>query len=74
MEEANQLQRDTISKERSKIESVTFQLKQYGDAMRHSISKMSDNTLELIVFFDSIDRLFAELAVPKHLQVRLFKP
>ena len=49
-------------------------MKLYGDAIRNSISKMSDNPLELVVFFDSVDRLFRELDVPQALRVTVLKP
>src|SRR5664279_3480788 len=35
---------------------------------------MSDNPIELIVFFDSIERMFGELEVPNALRVILLKP
>jgi len=72
MIEANKLQSASVGKENTKVESVTFKLKQYGDALRHSLFKMADNPLELVSFFDSVDRLFLELKVPSELQVNLF--
>jgi len=74
MIEANKLQSASVGKENTKVESVTFKLKQYGDALRHSLFKMADNPLELVSFFDSVDRLFLELKVPSELQVNLLKP
>ena len=74
MEESNQLQREVIAKEWNKDESVLVKLKQYGDAIRHFLSKMSDNPMEFLAFFDSIEKLFSELKVPKELEVNLLKP
>ena len=68
------MQREAIGKEREKRESVSSKLKQYGDAIRNSITKMSDNPTELIVFFDSVERLFRELEVPQSIHVMLIKP
>ena len=50
LQKANSLQREAIGKEREKRESVSSKLKQYGDAIRNSITKMSGNPTELIVF------------------------
>jgi len=74
MIEANKLQSVSVGKENTKVESVTFKLKQYGDVLRHSLFKMADNPLELVSFFVSVDKLFLELKVPSELQVNLLKP
>jgi hypothetical protein len=60
LEEANRLQRDAIAKEHSRTEATSSRLKTYGDALKYSVSKMSDNPIDLIVFFDSIERLFTK--------------
>src|SRR5664279_88980 len=74
LEEANKLQRDSLARERSRSESTTARLKSYGDALKNAITKMLDNPIELIVFFDSIERMFGELEVPHALRVILLKP
>src|SRR5664279_1098276 len=74
LQEANCLQREAIAKERSWSEAISSRLKTYGDALKNSITKMSDNPIELVVFFDSIERLFKELDVPQSLRVILLKP
>src|SRR5664279_2911785 len=74
LQEANGLQREAIAKERSRSEAISSRLKTYGDALKNSITKMSDNPIELVVFFDSIERLFKELEVPQSLRVILLKP
>src|SRR5664279_668917 len=74
LQEANGLQREAIAKERSRSEAISSRLKTYGDALKNSITKMSDNPIELVVFFDSIERLFKELDVPQSLRVILLKP
>jgi flagellar biosynthesis GTPase FlhF len=55
---ANRLQQEAMEKEKGKNDSVIAVLKQYGEAIRHSITKMADNPIEIIVFFDSAERLF----------------
>ena len=74
LQEANSLQREAIRKEKGKSESVISKLKQYGDAIRNSITKMSDNPTEIVVFFDSVEHLFLNLEVPGPLYVTLLKP
>src|SRR5664279_5227255 len=46
----------------------------YGDALKNTLTKMSDNPVELIMFFDSVERMFKELEVPTQLRVTLLKP
>jgi RecA-family ATPase len=48
---ANRLQQEALEKEKHKNESVVEVLKRYGEAIRHSITKMFDNSAELIIFF-----------------------
>jgi len=74
LQEANSLQREAIRKEKGKSESVISKLKQYGDAIRNSMTKMSDNPTEIIVFFYSVEHLFQNLEVPRPLYVTLLKP
>lgn len=71
---ANNLQREAMKNEKGDKKSVVSKLKQYGDAIRNSLSKMSDNPTELIVFFDSVEQLFVQLEIPKEFQVTLLKP
>src|SRR5208282_1912342 len=49
------------------------QLKRFGDALRASLTNMSDQTIDLINFLDSADRLFADLEVPIDIRVTLIK-
>lgn len=71
---ANSLQREAMDKEIGKSESVVSVLKQYGEAIRNSLDKMLDNPTELIVFFDSVERVFSDLKVPEKFKVTLVKP
>src|SRR5208282_1864260 len=48
--------------------------KHFGDALRTSLTKMSDQPIDLINFIDSADRLLAELEVPLDIRVTLIKP
>jgi len=66
LQEANSLQREAIRKLKGKNESIISKLKQYGDAIRNSITKMLDNPTEIIVFSYSVEHLFMNLEVPRH--------
>jgi hypothetical protein len=70
---ANRLQQEAMEKEKWKNDSVIAVLKQYGEAIRHSITKMADSPTEIIVFFDSVERLFSDLEVPEKYKVLLIK-
>ena len=60
--------------ERSKEDAKVAQLKRYGDALRNSVSKLGNEPLEIIVFFENIEKQFKELKVPDNLCVTLMKP
>jgi hypothetical protein len=69
-----ELQEGREKREKEKDASVLARLKQFGDALRSSLVKMGADPIELIPFFDNVDRLFIELEVPSDLQVQLLKP
>ena len=60
--------------ERTKEDAKVVQLKRYGDALRNSVSKLGNEPLEIIHFFDIIEKQFKELKVPDDLRVSLMKP
>ena len=72
--EANRIASETNEKFRDREGRVSAQLKHFGDALRASLTKMSDQPSDLIIFVDSADRLFLELEIPRTLRVILTKP
>ena len=56
--EANRIASETNEKFRDREGRVSAQLKRFGDALRASLTKMSDQPIDLIIFLDSADRLF----------------
>jgi len=63
-------QRSDKEKEHAKV----TQLKTYGDALRNSVTKMTNEPIDLLLFFDQIERQFLDLKVPDDLKVMLIKP
>ena len=52
------LQQDQLDFERSRNEARVFKLKQYGDAIRNSMSKMGENSpLDFLPFIKNFERL-----------------
>ena len=49
-------------------------MKRFGEALRASLTKMSDQPIDLINLLDSADRLFADLEASVDLRVTLIKP
>jgi len=69
------LQTEKLEFERKKDEALVFKLKQYGDAIRNSVSKMSDNSpIDFLPFIANFERLFESLAVPDDIRVSLISP
>jgi hypothetical protein len=60
--------------EKNKEDAKVVQLKKYGDAFRNSVTKLGADPIEIIAFFDNIERQFKELNVPKELCVSLMRP
>ena len=86
-----ELERERILLKKMKLESKTYvnddseneiginskvrKLKQYGDAIRNMVSKMSENTPhEFLPFVTKFDQVFETLAVPNELRVSLITP
>jgi hypothetical protein len=60
--------------EKERDDAQVAQIKRYGDALRNSITKLGVEPIELIAFFDNLERQFKELKVPDNLRVALMKP
>jgi len=62
------------NREREKNEAVVAKVKLFGDAMRNSAFKMSNDPLELLPFFENVECLYQEMRVPDNLRVQLLRP
>jgi hypothetical protein len=69
------LQREQLEWDKQRNATRVFQLKQYGDAIRNSVSKMDENSpLDFLPFIANFERVFTELSVPDGLRVALITP
>ena len=55
-------------------ERPAVRVKLFGDAMRNSAVRMGNDPLDLIPFFENVERLFNSLEVPDDLRVNLLRP
>ena len=62
------------SEENAKENQTLQLLKKYGDALRNSIVKLSNDLIEIIPFFENFERQMSELKVPVGIRVSLLKP
>jgi len=60
-------------RDREKSDSAISKMKLFGDAIRNSIVKMGNDPLDLIPFFDHVDKLFYDLRIPENLRVTLLR-
>ena len=49
-------------------DSTAVQIKTWGDALRNVISKMPNDSIEIVAWFVSAEKLFDQLKVPENLQ------
>ena len=49
-------------------------MKFFGDALRNSITRMSNDPVEIVSFFRSVEQLYKSLDVPQPLQAALVRP
>ena len=54
--------------------SPAARVKMFGDAMRSAAVKLGSDQLDIIPFFDNVERLFVTLEVPDSLKVDLIRP
>ena len=62
------------AEERERLDSHAAKVKRYGDALRNSITRQSNDALEAITFFRTAEALFQKLEVPAGLQGILIRP
>jgi hypothetical protein len=61
-------------KEAERQNSTASKIKLFGDAFRNAAFKMSNDPIDLIPFFNNVERLFAELGISPELRVPLMRP
>jgi hypothetical protein len=61
-------------REKERNDAVVTKVKLFGDAVRSAAFKMSNDPIELIPFFENVERLYADLDVPDELHVQLLRP
>jgi len=66
--------RDRDAKETEEQNTAASKIKIFGDAFRNTAFKMSNEPIDLIPFFDNVERLFTELAISNELRVPLLRP
>jgi len=65
---------DRQNDDRKKRDTVVFQVKVWGDAMRNAAIRMGQDPMDLPPFFDHVERLFRDLEVPSNLRVQIIRP
>ena len=55
----------TRQREMDRHETTVSKLKLFGDALRNSVSRMSNDPVEIISFFRSVEQLYKSLDVPR---------
>jgi len=61
-------------KEKEHRDSPAVTIKNWGDAMRNTITKMSSESIEVVSWFMSVQKLFDQPKVPADLQTVLIRP
>jgi len=61
-------------REMDRHETAVSKLKLFGDAVRNSVTRMSNDPVEIISFFRSVEQLYKSLDVPRELQAAPVRP
>jgi hypothetical protein len=68
------LQEERNRREREQRDTMTERIKRYGDAMKHAMTKMPNDPIELVHFFENVETLFQTFEVPDDLKSTLLRP
>ena len=60
--------------ERKRTESAVFKAKLFSDALRGTMVRMPSDPIEMIPYFRTVEKLFADFKVEPELKVHLLKP
>jgi transposase InsO family protein len=81
LELQNELKRQELQRqeaqdrvEREKREATVSRVKRFDDAIHHAMSRMPNDPIELVDFFDSLEKLYVTFEVPDDLKVTLLRP
>ena len=66
------VQMEDDARERNRTKAT--QMKLFGDAMRNTAVRMGTDPLDILPFFENVERLFTNLEVPDCLRVDLMRP
>jgi hypothetical protein len=56
------------------MEATVSRVKRFGDAIQHAMSRMPNDPIELVNFFDSLEKLHVTFEEPDDLKVTLLRP
>jgi hypothetical protein len=73
-EQEIQVQEEREARERERTRSVVNRVKMFGDAMKHAMSRMPNDPIELVSFFENIERMFVTFNVDDDLKATLLRP
>jgi hypothetical protein len=68
------LQEERERREADGRNSMVTRIKRLGDAMKNAISRMPNNPMELVSFFENLERLFETFEVEDDLKANLLRP
>ncbi len=81
LELQNELKRQELQRqeehdrlEKEKREATGSRVTRFGDAIKRAMSRMPNDPIELVSFFDSLEKLYATFEVPNDLKVTLLRP
>jgi len=60
--------------EQAHRDSTAVKIKNWGDALRNTITRMPNKSMEIVSWFIGIERLYGQLKVPSELQAVLIRP
>ena len=69
-----ELEREKSKRETEWKECPANKLKLWGDALRNTISRMPIESIDIVSWFQSLEKLFEQLKVPYELQAVLMRP
>ena len=60
--------------EKKRMESTVYQAKLFSDALRGMMARMPSDPIEMMAYFRTVEKLFADFKVEETLKVHLLKP
>jgi len=69
-----EFQKEKSRREMQWRQNTANKLKLWGDALRNAISRMPVEAIDIVLWFQSLEKLFEQLQVPVELQAVLMRP